>query len=431
MPDYRLRLYTNALKTLAFVEDVTAIAEAYQHTIRLQGGYWRATFDLRLPLADLARWFYSHLGYHFEETSGGVKTWEGLVYEMTLNAGGVSRRRSLDDMYNHVIANYTAADSSSSLPTSDATQAQSIDRYGRREERIDMDNFDLTPAEARRDTYLKVNAWPWARPVSGGMTDPEQDPTPSLSVTCLGYIFTGNWRYVSAALLTDGDTTINAFIGDIVDTDCEYLNKGALAANTTAIKATLDIDQRAFDTISDMVELGDASGNFYAAGVYNERYFEYKQMSNAPRYYVMGNRIMHSAGDAQAVNPWTVKPGVFRDQEYVVGRAEQGSWFADARDFLAEEITVGARSGLSWRAADVDEADQLAALQEYQEWVSRQEEGGDGGDSAPQHTAWWEAGTTMREWERMTPAQRRARRKWWKSLSPSQRHKIRREQRRK
>ena len=363
-PEYTLELFTSVLDGQNFLVNVTEQALNSRRSIRLFGGYWRATFTLELELADLMRWFYNYLGCHFQERSGGEISWQGLVYEMTLDDGRVSRRRTLDEMYNHVRATYIDSNQAQQT-TSAASQAQSIARYGRRENILSMDRFDQAPAEARRDAFLNINAWPWARPESGMLQEARM---PSLLVAACGYVFTANWRYTTTA--DNSNSTISTWLKDIIDTDCQdYLRSGQIASNSTALKQTLDVPTRSWDLVQELVELGDSSGNPYRCYVENERYVRYQQIVKQPDYYIQKGQLTKTISDASGVNPWLVKPGVFRDLDYPIRRQEQGSWFDDARDFLTEEISVGALSGLSWRALEFDEAELLAAQQEYQTWL--------------------------------------------------------------
>src|SRR3990167_3301456 len=84
----------------------TLRAQGWRRSIRAVGGYWQGEFTLHGTPNDLSRFFYEYLGYHLEERSAGHKTWEGLVYEMELTTDGVTRRRTLDALYNHVRVKY-------------------------------------------------------------------------------------------------------------------------------------------------------------------------------------------------------------------------------------------------------------------------------------------------------------------------------------
>ena len=131
-PQYtpNISLFTSILQGRSFVMDLTKIALAWQRKIRLQGGYWQATFRVEAPLATLMDYFYTWLGMHIEESVLGARSWEGMIYEMTLNTPNASRMKSLDNVYNHVRVKYN--DGADKITAAVLTQA-SIDKYGRRE----------------------------------------------------------------------------------------------------------------------------------------------------------------------------------------------------------------------------------------------------------------------------------------------------------
>jgi hypothetical protein len=189
-----------------FVEDLTKRAEGWRRTIRRQGGYWLGEFRLRGERDYLERFFHEYLGYHFEEYSNGRKTWEGLIYTMELTSGGVTRRRSLDEMVNDVGCTYIDAEDRVQV-SARVTNAASIARYGRRQELLLLDGFSQQAAELRRDVFLREHAWPWARTVGH-----DWDGEDELVVIPAGYIFTANHLFESVAGL-DGNQGALAYVG--------------------------------------------------------------------------------------------------------------------------------------------------------------------------------------------------------------------------
>ncbi len=145
MQQHVLHLYSPLLLGKSFVTNLRD-AVGWRRSIHVNGGYWRGNFTLFRPLDELVAQYYSFLGYHIEEKTLGEKSWEGLVYELTLNDGRTSRTRSLDMLYNHITATYIDNDGTVHT-TAAATNDQSINRYGRREDLIAMDN--MTSANAR------------------------------------------------------------------------------------------------------------------------------------------------------------------------------------------------------------------------------------------------------------------------------------------
>ena len=187
--DYSLLLRSGILQGDAFVGDLTGPAGDWRRSIRSLGGYWQGRFTMEGSLGDLSNAFYTWLGYHLEERSGGTASWEGMLYEMELSHGGVKRRRSLDLMANRVRVDYRDVNNEDQA-TAWSSQAQSVARYGQQEEIERLDSMTAPGATAMRDRLLREFAWPWARPVSVHKT-----PRTLLTVVACGYAFTANWRY--------------------------------------------------------------------------------------------------------------------------------------------------------------------------------------------------------------------------------------------
>jgi hypothetical protein len=338
----------------SFVRDITREAEGWQRSLRLNGGYWIGKYTVRgKTLEELTRMFYNELDYIVIEYVNGLVSWGGYIHEMTLNTPNASRIRSLDQVWNHVRVQY----GSSSITAAASTQA-SIDRYFQKEYIENVGDIDSTAATARRDTFLKERSWPWARP-QGNRGGNE----PSLDVVVCGYIFKANFKHTTTA--DDSTSNVGEWIDDIVGTDLSgTIYKGILAANATSIKKTVTDYTRCWDLISKLVKIGDASGNLYRAYLTLGLRLNYEQISKTPLYYIVKGQIQSNLAAAEAVNPWLVQPGVFRDMDAPVGTTEPGSYLDDMRDMIVEEVTCGVNSGLSWQALDFSESEQLAALQD-------------------------------------------------------------------
>lgn len=388
-----LLLYSPVLLGANFALDLTKKAQSWRRTIRLQGGYWQGTFRIVAPLPELVDYFYNWLGWHLEESVQGVKSWEGMIYELVLNTPNASRVRSLDKLANHVRMKYVNGAGADQITSAASVQA-SIDRYGQREEIQDAGKFDSVSAEAMRASYLAEYAWPWGRPQASGGED-----SASLDVTVCGYVFTANWRHTTQA--NDATDTVHDWISDILTNDCAtWLSVGTLEANTTSIERSVDDYKRCWELMQDVIGVGDASGNLYRLFVGNNRYVYYELVNKIPDYYVVKGEICERLAATEAMNPWFVKPGIFRDMDYPVSYMEQGSYLNNVRDVLVEEVSCGVGSGLTWQALDFSESAQLAALKEISGRGAANSPGGRGGSfdrtiSDEQLEKW---GMNRREW---------------------------------
>ena len=365
MGNYALRLFSPLKQGCGFVADISRVAKDWKRTIRLQGGFWQGGFRVEGTLAELQEWFFNWLGYHVEERAGGVVTWEGMIYEMELAAFGVRRRRSLELMRNYVRGVYQRYDGRQ-MPTPAASNANSINRYGRKEDVISVQGNEATALQ-QRDTVLSEAAWPRPQPVSavrgGGAA--------TLDVQVCGYVFTANWRYVSGNYW-DGTQMVNVsdWIAEIAAADCaEFLTitTGLIRANTLQVNKFIQGSTnlqgaavRAWDFLQELTAFGDANSQPWRLWVDVERRLHYDHVAMTPRYFLRGGQIYTAAGGQTSVEPCAVRPGVVRDLQYLTGRDEPGSLLADTRDMLVEEVEVAANGQVSLRTALFGEAEALA-----------------------------------------------------------------------
>ena len=193
MADYTLRAFT-PISTKNFVADLTEIMPDWSRSIRSMGGYWVGSGTIRGDFKTLQQIYYNWLFYHIEEAAGAV-TWEGIVYEMDFVTGGVTRRISLDDVWNASKAIYIDGNNEQK-ETAFSTNDESIALYGRREEVLSFEGLPEDTAELRRDKYIRQNAWPLSKPQR--LEVGRRNDT-FLKMTMCGYVFTANSKYVTVA----------------------------------------------------------------------------------------------------------------------------------------------------------------------------------------------------------------------------------------
>lgn len=376
MAGYVLRLFSPVKTGQGFVEDVTAQARSWRRSTRMQGGFWQGSFTVEGELAELQKWFYDRLGYHVEErAAGGQVTWEGLIYELELSYGGVKRRRSLELMQNAVRARFTQYEGHTANTEWQSTAA-SIARYGRKEELLALEAMDATAAGYQVGTTLKHNGWPYPRAV-GIEAGQSGKGEASLTVSVCGYAFCCNWRYVSQAWSwQDGTatTTLNAWISELATTDLtEFISVGWTRANALTVQKYVREPVRVWDLMSELVKMGDSSGNLWRLHVGAGRRLYYEQVDVTPRLYWRQGGLFTSAGSQASTSPYTVQPGVVRDLEYPASRTEPGSILTDARDVLVDEVEIDGEGQISlktelWSDADLL-ASQASAAKDYRDWM--------------------------------------------------------------
>lgn len=393
MATYSLRLAGRVPTGARHIADITAQAQNWQRSIRLQGGFWQGSFRVQATIAELTTWFYERLGCHVEERSGGQTTWEGLIYEMELAAGGVRRRRSLNTLANATACTWQRYDGRT-VTTAFATNATSIAQYGRRET-VDSVQGDEAAGEQRRNWLLTRQAWanPSAVSVSKNRTSDAV-----LDVQVCGYAFTANWRYTSGNYW-DGTVEIGLsdWITELIQADCEFLTPGNIRSNTFEKQKVLQqYTVRCWDFLQELVGLGDASDQPWRLWVGPGRRAHYEAITTAPRYYLRHDGLFTTAGERTALNPYLVQPGVVRDLQYPLHRAEPGAFLTDARDILVEEVQVGADGAVSLRTGAADEG--VFAAQE---------------DAAARQRAWLDD-----YWSKASSADYEKRKREWEAQHP-------------
>jgi hypothetical protein len=399
---YTLRLFTGVKQGLGYVTDISRAAQDWKRTIRLQGGFWQGSFRVEGTLAELQEWFFNRLGYHVEERSGGAVTWEGMIYELELTAHGVRRRRSLEQLRNHVRAAWQRYDGRQML-TDAASNSSSSARYGRKEERISVNGNEATALQ-QRDVELSRAAWPYPQPVSAA----RGGGAATLDVQVCGYVFAANWRYVSGDYW-DGTQMVNVsdWLAEIAAADCtEFLmiTPGLIRTNTVQVSRFIQgstnlsgATVRVWDFLQELTALGGAAGRPWRLWVDADRRLCYDQVDTTPRYYLRGGEYYTTAGGQTSSEPWAMRPAVVRDLQYPTGRDEPGSLLADTRDMLIEEVEVSANGQISLRTALFGEAEALAAQAEQE----------------ARERAW-----LADYWRRATEADRERRRREWEAQNP-------------
>jgi hypothetical protein len=265
--------------------------------------------------------------------------------------------------------------------TEDTTGASPIPRYGRKEEIIHLDEYDEDTAIAYKETYWAMNAWPWMRPVSAQPPD-----LAVLEVSVAGYVFTGNWMYV-----TEGDGQvhhlghwISAIVGSTfglsgahsdpgdpsVDTagDCQFLKAGSIDpfdTNTLDVTETTGLEERPIDRIMELANLGDQDGNPWHFAVSSNRLLHYAMINTTPVFYIREDGIFDTMAGTNPSNPWRMYPAVYRDMTYRSGFSEPGSFLPSNQDLYVEEVEMAdGWSRPALKTALLGESELLQALME-------------------------------------------------------------------
>jgi len=209
-----IHLYENVIQNpandalIGTLDGVTSYRQSYRANL---GFYICQILVTDVSDAELIEMFYNLLGLDLKAMSGGLISWEGMIYDLTLHYEGISRTRTFDAMANSVKVTYI--DTDGNVATSSAFEnATSIATYGKKEDLITMDSFDQTPAETRAQIYVDQNGWPQSQAIGTNFAGEN-----ALEIFAMGYGWTLNWKYTTTA--DDSTTNVPTWIADIVDTD--------------------------------------------------------------------------------------------------------------------------------------------------------------------------------------------------------------------
>jgi hypothetical protein len=275
------------------------------------GGYWLGGFTIAeqsMTHSHIINFFNVSIGRRVVEKSASIITWEGEIVQMDLAHNGLNYRRTLDyeRWHNRVKVAYTDASTAVATATAWSENTGSSDIYGE-SNYIDVvgDNYDATSAVALRDRRLAEHAYPRPFPEGGFASQDAGERGTSLNVMTAGYVFGMNRRF------RESDTAagnVSAQISTLIG-ESEFVTTGHIEANTLQVPISgSEISFRIWDGVSDMIEMGDASGNRWTGGCWAGRKFHYEQAETMVTHYWRGSKLRDLA--QQPVQPSLIKPDI-------------------------------------------------------------------------------------------------------------------------
>lgn len=336
---------------------------------RWQGGDWEASCfipaDGRYGSGLLSYWFQSWLMNRFIINAGSALPWQGIIWEMTLVKDGAKRVVSVANVWNAIKTIYTSSADSTQQETSFYTNTKSIDRYGRREYIVYLDNVASAEAVAAAEKALAEMAFPWPELTAVGTNEP-----PGLYIQAAGDIFTLNNQYATTAVA--GEEDVSVFLSDTVASDSEFLTPGRIKTNTLQVQKEQRQPTRVWDLLLSMAELGDGTTPYRLWA--EDGRVNYQPLDAAPIYEWRGlaTGLQTTSGQPRL---WDARPGVLRDYTIPSGTPPPGSSLNDARDSMIDEIQMwqGA-SAPQLRPSLLREEDLLQAKTNYERMIAEQED---------------------------------------------------------
>ncbi len=258
-------------------------------------------------MLELTDFYNTWIGMKIVESTFGITSWEGIVWQLDLIKNGINYRQTLNPRYwhNRIKVLYTDPyGSPQEIAWSENTDSSSI--YGEMEYIYAIGETTSGGATAKRDVALEENAWPRSRTIGGVSVG---DPTPSLSgdglyVTVAGLGVTLNWQYRETSETAVASTLLTTLIGET-----DFVTVGRIETNSLSVRVGGDPARRIGDLIEDIVGQGDVADNIWKGGVYADQKYIYEQAPTTIDYILQNGALLNAAG--VPVNPALINPGFY------------------------------------------------------------------------------------------------------------------------
>lgn len=320
-----LLLYDKPAQSSAYWTNLDYHAQAWKRTKRANRGYHIGSFQIQnAEMTQLTDFYNTWMGNRVVESTYGITSWEGIIWQLDLVKNGINYRRTLNPEFwhNRIKVFYTTgAGAQAFIDWSENTDSSGI--YGEMEKIITLGTESAAGATGHQSTALTEYAWPRSRNV-GGISIGEVKPnsgSDGLYITTAGFWSTLNWQYYeSTQSEQDADVAITALVGA-----SEFVTAGRIEANTMDVTSEgQSTPQRVGDLIEAIVKDGDSSGNIWRGGVYADKKFVYEQVPTTVDYIYRDGMLYNKAGTP--VIPELLDPGFYlRDTNAPTGSQPPGS----------------------------------------------------------------------------------------------------------
>jgi hypothetical protein len=181
--------------------------------------------------------------------------------------------------------------------------AESIERFGRRENVIRRSGMSTTDANAEAESALLDAGWPMARPPRSGKTVNERAAEDVIKITFSGYWAMLNWITTTLA----GTDAKSDWVTALAALQPTYVAAAFSDTNTDDFTIDDRDAQRVGDLLKSVVTGGESGGAKYAIGVGAGRVLNYEKVTEELAYVLRGDRLCSVSGDE--IEPALVKPG--------------------------------------------------------------------------------------------------------------------------
>lgn len=199
-----------------YVEDIsTRISGGVSFSTRVPGLYYQLEFSIDGTISALMDIYQNWLGNRIVvfDDYGGI-AWDGLIWSMEIDFGGVSLGpRDLDFIANYVAVEYSdVLNSNNYALTSYASDIDSQAIYGIKEEVLPYGSMTSSAAAKALSRYISDHKQPFT---GGTFAFPPAGDSVSLRITALGFWATTRYRKFQSIITTT--TTVKTRIQEIVN----------------------------------------------------------------------------------------------------------------------------------------------------------------------------------------------------------------------
>ena len=300
-----LLLYDRPESSDNYIDNISYMIDGWRRTSLAIGGYNLGSFQIFTSDETLLTDIYNTwLGNRVVEKTGGITTWEGLIWQMDLTQNGVTHRRTLNPEFWHNRVKVIYSDDAAERSIIDWDENTSAsDYYGEMEYVITLGNATSAGATAMQQLHLTNYAYPRSRLIGSVAIDAPSAKQDGVSIVVVGFWSTLNWQYRETSETGNADTLISTLIGET-----DYVTAGRIESNSVSVRIDAQPSpQRIGDLIQKIIEQGDASGNVWQGGVYADKKFVYEQAPTTVDYIIDQGSLYTIAGEVPGLTG--VAPG--------------------------------------------------------------------------------------------------------------------------
>lgn len=229
-----------------------------------------------------------------------------------------------------------------------ASQAE----FGRVEEMLLRAGMTVTAANNEAATRLREKAWPKSLPPDEFEAEFAVELRRSLNVgvglslTMMGHFGTMNFRHSLLKGTDEATNHVNALLAG-----AEFVSAGVIQSNTMQYQIEARAPVKIGDTLVEIAEAGDASGQRWSLGVFEGRRLDYMQTPQELGYRYLRGRLL----DAHSghIDPWRVRPGWVLLEDAPVGPGFPSVYASDnPRWVYANEVEFEAPDKIRFRRGE-------------------------------------------------------------------------------